>query len=338
MMQRGFSFIEVITSVLISSIIGLVLFQSLSQFSKALNFVNNTATIQTEKVLLDRQWDRDFSGMFAPLKKIPIDREQEVALPKETAEESQQLNAKDKKDQREDNKYQADPFIFTAEQDGTVTMLSCITSNPALMYGNLLPRIVRVVYRLVPSTLQEGLYVLVRQQSEDLELNAFKNTKDAKVRAYELVTGVKSLKVEAWAEKIVKKEKQKQNQQSEQAQTLPIQQQKKEEEKAEPRVFIPWQEWQKIDKEEKKKLERVLVPAFIKITITFVQGSKEIEQVFWYAPAYDATPVMIKGPSLLMTDGERRSRKQTEEQYGKINEQLQDFNERVLSKKMEQKR
>lgn len=331
-LRPGFSFIEVITSVLISSIIGLVLFQTLFQFSKALNFVDTTATVQTDKLLLDRQWDRDFSGMLAPHKKKPEVRDQE-GQPKENKQALTEEPQK-KKDKTEEEKFHADPFVYTAEADGAVTMISCITSNPALMYGNLLPRIVRVVYRVVPSKTQEGIYTLLRQQSEDLELSSFSNTKEGKVRAYELVSGIKKIKLEAWVEKTTKKETtppQQPNQQS--SQTT----QKKEQEKPEPRVFVPWQEWQKIDKEEKKKFELALVPTFIKITVIFVHGTKEKEHVFWYAPAYDNQPVIIEGPSLLLTDRERSNKKYTENQYGKINEQLQDFNERVLSKKMVQK-
>lgn len=327
--MRGFSLIEVMVALFIGSLLSMVLFQSLSQASKALRFVDDTSHTQTEKTLLDRQWDRDFSGMFAPLKKIQVSRDDDEKKTENAPAEQPKQDAKQKEKEKEEEKYHPDAFAATVDQNNMVTMFTCITSNPALMYGNLLPRIVRVVYKLVPEKDQEGRYALVRQQSDDLELAVF-TKQDSKIRAYTLASGIKSMKLEAWVEKIPKKEDKKKKDQQ------PPSEQEKKQQTAEPkkRVFVPWQEWKKVSDDDKKKFELALIPALIKMTVTFIQGKQEREQVFWYAPLYGIQPVVIEGPSALLTNKERDGRKQAQEQYGKINEQLQDFNDRVLSKKM----
>ncbi len=332
-MTYGFSLVEMVVAMLIGSMISLLLFQSLGQFSKAAQSVDHIATIQTDKALLDRQWDRDFSGMFAPLKKTAStnqegkDKEQTQAPkpPALTAAEQQ-------KNQKEEEKYHADPFTYTVDQHGMVTMISCITSNPALMYGNLLPRMVRVVYQLVPDAYEQGYFMMKRQQSDDLELASF-TKKDSSIRAYQLVSNIKKVTLEAWVEKIPKQ----QPAQSSQASPGQAKDTKKEKKEEQKRSYILWQEWKNMNDEEKKKYEMVLLPTFIKIVVTFIEkiknGTRESEQTCWYAPQYDIQPVIIEGPSLLPTDKQRDGQKQATQQYRKINDDLQDFHDRVLSKK-----
>lgn len=327
-MKYGFSLLEVVIGVLISSILSITLFQSLFQVSKALRYVDGASHMHTDITILDRQLDRDFSGMFLPLKKAPPVRED--GDKKDASVPAEQPKKQDpQKPEKEEDKYQPDAFVINLEQTtGTVSMFSCITSNPALMYGNLLPRIVRVVYRLVPDRHQEGLYTLTRQQSDDLDLAVFTD-KSSKIRAYTLISGIKQIKIDAWIEKIKKPEK------NQQEQKKPGESEKKQtQDGPAKRVFVEWQAWKKTNEDEKKQFELALIPALMKITVIFMQGKREVEQVYWYAPLYDMRPVMIEGPSALLTDKERDGKKQAEQQYGKINEQLQDFNERVLSKKV----
>ncbi len=320
MMQKGFSLIEVTFGLLISSMIALILFESLSQSNGILSRVVSVSSIERRVALMQQQFETDFSGMFSPriIEKDDDDDEGDQGKD-EKKEKSSPPKKADKKEKEQEDSFKT--FSFESDERGLVKILSFVTTNPLSVYQQPSPRAVRVAYRVIADPENQGKLLLLRQESEELSLKKFEaatkretiKSGQKPIRSYEIARDIENIKFEFFVEKIEKKEPEKAQ--------LAGQQQSKDkdnpssvkgsEDKGEekPRAFMLIDEWKKLSDDEKKKYETPEIPAFCSFKIFMNDEKKHIHTFeFLFSTCAGYVPVVVKGVTSLPSAHETQQR------------------------------
>lgn len=166
MIKQGFILVEVLISLVISSMLTGVLFLTISQISVGVRAVDNVMNVHTRALIAIRQLERDIAGAMLVQGKITKN-------------------------------------FFSQEKDDNCHLLTFITNNPLQQWQGSVttPRLVRVTYRLVTdkavSKNKDKRYTLTRQESTDLAFDAKQANDDTKKksRAYEMIDGIASFKI-----------------------------------------------------------------------------------------------------------------------------------------------
>jgi len=320
MMQKGFSLIEVTFGLLISSMIALILFESLSQSNKILSRVVSVSSIERKVALMQHQLETDFSGMFPPRIIEKEDDEQESQDKDREKEKSPSSKKPDKKEKEQENGFKT--FSFESDDRGFVSILSFVTTNPLSVYQQPSPRAVRVAYRVIADPENQGKLLLIRQESEELSLKQFEaatkketiKSGQKPIRGYEIARDIESIKFEFFVEKI---EKSSDVKTSEAPQEGKDKDKKTEEEK--PRVFILIDDWKKLSDDEKKKYETPEIPAFCSLKIFMNDERNHIHTFeFLFATCAGYEPVIIKGATSLPSAHEMQQRKAGQEETDRM--------------------
>lgn len=195
--MRGFTLLEVMIATAIASTISVVLFVALRQTMGYQERVDTLVDTYTRATLIQNQLERDFMGFFVPNEAYEL----------VSSKTGTQSGGKEKAEQ-------IDRIFYGTKGKEQFGMLSFITTNAMQVYwgktmGAPKPLVARVVYRLNkikdssvrPEALDgqnknQDSYVLTRQESRNLDFAPFEGAPEKqKVRAYEIVDGVKSMKV-----------------------------------------------------------------------------------------------------------------------------------------------
>ncbi len=295
MMKKGYSLAEVMFGLLIGVMLSGIFFESLTSINKVFARVVATSSWQRQIAFMQQQFENDFSGMSVTPSKEQLE-------PEDIEKEGEKKDSeKNKKEQEEKEKSTFKSFIFEGTTSGLVNIMTFITTNPLLSYRQPSARVVRVAYRVVPDPENQGKFLLVRQQSEELVLKKFEAATKKEtikpgqvpIRSYEMVRGIESIKFEFFIEKIKKQEPDK-NKKPQAADTKQTKEEGKKEEES-PRVFVSIEEWLKLSDEEKDQFETPQFPAFIHITLSGNDERKKIRTAdFWFSPFYGLTPFVNK--------------------------------------------
>ena len=175
-MKQGFMLIELIIATLIASMIAGVLLTALSQSTRVQASVDNVINTSVRIGVVANQLEKDLMGAF-----IPVQAEEKEEQKKEQKEPS------DKKESKPIEK-----IFYSTNKDGKFDTLTFVTNNPLVVFvgkdvGVVKPKIVRVQYSLKPEVDKKNSYLLLRQESMELDLEQYKN-----VREYEVVSGIKN--------------------------------------------------------------------------------------------------------------------------------------------------
>jgi len=203
-MKPGFTLLELIIVLALAGIIGTALFSSLFFFNQGSGIANQLISIDSKAALVQNQFDKDISGAFIPYYFIKKKESDKSAEKKETSSEKTEKKSSKSEEARRRSKSEDERKRFLPlenafvmkQKDGVVSVLSFITSNPLAVYGAKTPRIVRVVYRLVPDRAkreEQQSFRLFRQELQQLE---FTPPDEVKAQGMLMVNGVKSLKLE----------------------------------------------------------------------------------------------------------------------------------------------
>jgi prepilin-type N-terminal cleavage/methylation domain-containing protein len=320
MMQKGFSLIEVTFGLLISSMIALILFESLSQSNKILSRVVSVSSIERKVALMQHQLETDFSGIFPPRIIEKEDDEQESQDKDREKEKSPSSKKPDKKEKEQENGFKT--FSFESDDRGFVSILSFVTTNPLSVYQQPSPRAVRVAYRVIADPENQGKLLLIRQESEELSLKKFEaatkketiKSGQKPIRGYEIARDIENIKFEFFVEKI---EKSSDAKTPEGPQEGKDKDKKKEEEK--PRVFILIDDWKKLSDDEKKKYETPEIPAFCSLKIFMNDERKHVHTFeFLFSTCAGYEPVIIKGVTSLPSSHETQQRKAGQEETDRM--------------------
>lgn len=174
MMHKGFTLIEVLFATAIAATISVLLIGLWNQMVQSQIRVERFTDIYGRAALYNAQIQRDISGAF-----IPLDELQTTGT-----QQNEQLKKIE--------------HVFVG--DATLQQLTFITNNPMPTYwservGGPQPAIVRVVYKLVPEKKRANSFVLMRQEGNSLDLKDY-TSENSKIRAYELITGVKNVAID----------------------------------------------------------------------------------------------------------------------------------------------
>ena len=211
---KGFSLLEVMLAMAISAGLTFILFQALTQSSLVLSKVVNTAQIHRNLTIVQQLWEREFSGIFSPTinwdpeseknesesspesKDKKSESEKKETPDKENATEKKEEKKEDKKTDSKDapeKKPVPQPFVYELDATNNLKMFTFITTNPTVVYDEPQTRMVRVMYKLEPDPENASTFILVHQQSEDLDPKHFISGAYNAIRSYPILKGIKTL-------------------------------------------------------------------------------------------------------------------------------------------------
>jgi type II secretory pathway component PulJ len=322
MMRKGFALLEIVFALVISSMIALILFQSLSQTNGVLSRVVSLSSIERRVALMQHQFETDFSGMFPPQL---IENEDEEEKPEE-GEKGKPVASQPEKGKKEEKEQENafKTFTFESDERGFVKILSFVTTNPLSVYQQPSARAVRVAYRVVADPENQGKLLVLRQESEELSLKKFEaatkketiKSGQKPIRSYEIARDIENIRFEFWVEKIEKKEPAKspspaqpqQDKEKEGGVSSTKTSESKVEEK--PREFMILDDWKKLSDDEKKKYEVPEIPAFASLKIFMNDEKKRVHSFeFLFCTCMGYQPVLVKGATSLPSAHEIQQRK-----------------------------
>lgn len=281
----GFTLIEITIALFISSMLTLLLYQSFSQAQRAAR--NSSALIDavTAMPIAYNQLEKDFTTIFVPARVFSDIADK--AQKKEGASSPAQTTASSPE---ESDKKPKEPFkdIFVSTlQEKNLAQLSFISTHSLALYNTVVPHAVRVLYRLMPTVDNPKIFTLVRQETTTLDM-PLKKFKEEKVREYDLMRGVKELRVELLVpEKEPEAEQQPGQEKQEQKQTKQEQQ---------PKKYITLDKWEGDSEKGDKKTEH-LIPAYIHVIGVLIDPATEREYPFEWrfaVPVFDDVVLRVK--------------------------------------------
>ncbi len=299
MMQRGFSLIELVIALLISSILAVVLFGILNQTSSSLVSIESIVSSDITIASFYDRLERDVTGAFVPPIGDPDLADKAFTQQLKQAEEQEQKQQEQQQDQKNKNVIAQKKLVKSAslqdiqikkafvyeEKNKNLAQFSFITCNPLAVYREAKPCIVRVVYTLRPES-GAKTYTLERQESLKLGLKAA-----LKARAYPLLRYIESLRLEFLAPQPVDEK--------EKPVAVELDQQKEKKKSAAP--LITFKQWpikeEMVDKDDKKI--RPDLPQFVKVYLRYANPvDKQIKN---YEFLFPIRCFRAPSPSLLNT-------------------------------------
>ncbi len=189
----GFTLIEIVIGIMLSSIVSLVLYNMLNQTTRVVENVTSYTNLDNKIAVLYNQIDKTISAAFLP-------RIEEVRSTLSTETVTVIKTNKTGKPENKEEKKQKVEKIFYSENDGAnLKLLTFLSTGAVRGYDESGGNITRVVYRLVKDEQNPGFFkLLIQQNSKFLDLDILK-PENSKTRSYELATGIKSLKAVYYA-------------------------------------------------------------------------------------------------------------------------------------------
>lgn len=272
--SSGFSIIELMIALVISSMLTLLLYQSFSQSQRSARNNNSVLDVVTVMPIAYNQLEKDFSTIFVPARVF-----------KDLAQQAQKKNntsgAAGQPVAESPDKKPKEPFkeIFVCTlKEKNLELLSFISTHSLALYNTVLPHAVRVVYRLVPLANRPDLFSLVRQETTKIDMPLAK-FKEEKIREYDLMRGVKEIKVELLVPEKPAEEPQESDKEKKVTKSSPPKQ---------PKKYKSLTAWQG-DSSEGEKPE-YLIPAYINVAGIFVDLATDREYPFEWkfaVPVFD---------------------------------------------------
>lgn len=274
MKSPGFSMLEIIVVMAVSTIIMTCLFEIYNQTSSNMNKVQRFVLQDSHIITLQHRLEKDFTGLSAIWYK-------QSDFEKIKAQQEKKEPSKDFKKQSF--------YFYSTNKDQQLDILTFITTSSLQSYGDVSSSFVRVVYKLEPDTINKGLFKLMRK--EIFPATEFIDEKVLNAgNFYELTTGIKSIQVSyhlvdrvALNKQFRAEKKEGQKEQDSQEELPPI-----------IRIVKQWQPIESIekaqetsirkddssDKEKELDLGGAPVPKFVEIKVVFGQTLQQKEQEY----------------------------------------------------------
>ena len=188
-MKSGFSLIELVIAMVISSFVVLSIYQVIDQVRRNTLRIEESVQYSDVVVRLDQEFTRTLSGMMVP--GIPLIADTKAT---DTVQTTTQVNAQKKSPEKKQTEESKTPPFFAEIKNDKLVRLNCVTLNPLAVYDAISPRPVRVEYRLEEQQYEGNTsHRLVRQELRDLSLKEQDELQKAPV--YELLDNVTSFSV-----------------------------------------------------------------------------------------------------------------------------------------------
>jgi len=280
--KKGFTLVEILIAMAIASFVIGLLFNGIFQANNMMKKNDSRIDMTQRAALVLHQFQKDIMGSFVPLEAQPKEKKAETTDSKSTttasnpSQQPKKTPSKKKKDTKPLTK-----IFYGTTKNKNLDLLTFITNNILEIYwsdraGKARPKIARVVYRLVKDKNEKDSYTLLRQESSKLDFDAFKLDTTKKIRAYELISGIKELSVQYMVQEEKKEDKEKASQNEEPSEDKTNKQQ-------EPKKFKTSKIWdlEKEKKEDKEdKPEKRKVPNYVLIKIVLWDDVKESTETF----------------------------------------------------------
>lgn len=156
MIRPGFSLIEILIAMAISSFVMTMVFSTISMLQKSSSRYNELITVDSQQEILFSQLQKDIAGIVLPAYGFK-------ASPKDKPEDAQK---------KQQEYYEKFTFQFEMVED-RLKMLTFVTTSILATYGAEKPHLVRVRYTLVPDERNNKYFTLMRQESTELLLQDF---------------------------------------------------------------------------------------------------------------------------------------------------------------------
>jgi prepilin-type N-terminal cleavage/methylation domain-containing protein len=263
-MRAGFTLLEVLLVLAIVGIMGTMLFTSLTQINLGSRVADSMIDDSERALLLHQQLEKDFMGVMIPVGAVFEEEEKDKSKPSEQKAPAQ---SKATTQEKKEKAKVVTKVFFANMKDTNLDTLTFITNNPLQVFwsekvGKLKPLIGRVVYRLVPEKNVKNLFTLKRQESSELQFDAYKIGGTKEIREFAVVEGIQSLSIE-YSYVLEPKEKE----------------EKKKEEKSKREVKTE-KEWNSDDKEQKKKRDGKEFPDWITVKFVLWDEAREKTQEY----------------------------------------------------------
>ena len=176
--RRGFSLIEVVIAVAVSSFLSIMVFQAVSLFQRSALRYHEMAQYVRQQELWYRELEKDLSATVIPLsgftkevkKEVPQKDAQGVA-PQKQEKASEKGDDFQKKNQEYAQKFSLHCTIENgANGESLCRNITWVTTNVLRVYGQQKPLLVRVRYYVQPDPEYPGLYTLYRQELPILDM------------------------------------------------------------------------------------------------------------------------------------------------------------------------
>ena len=175
MMRPGFSLIEILVALTISSFVMQMVFTTISLLQKSARRYNELIASDSQQEMLFGQLQKDISGMVIPIYGF-------VASSKDKPEEQQ----------KKQEQYNAQYGLQIEIENERLKSLSFVTTSVLGSYGVFKPRLARVRYLLTPEE-NSSYFKLLRQESAELSLADFEKDNDKnKNFSHTIALGIKT--------------------------------------------------------------------------------------------------------------------------------------------------
>lgn len=278
--KPGFTSFEIIMVMAVSAIMMTALLEIYNQVTVNMKRVERFVFEDSQLLALKNRFGKDISGMSS-IWYI----ENKLKADDGTVQQKPQ----------DDDKKMKSNYFYSVNKNGRLDILTFLTTSAVQSYGSVQYCFVRVVYQLENDPKHEGLFRLMRKEivtpSENIDEQALQ-----KGKAYELVSGIKSIDISYQLVDKIELQRQYDEQQKLKAQEksdkkLEQSEEKKQEPKAIIRVVKQWnladiaKDEKKLEKSTEKKedeedLGGAAVPKFIEIKIVFGATDQQIEKSY----------------------------------------------------------
>ena len=171
MNHSGFSLLELVIALLISSMMALALYQTFHQTQKTVMHVDAFIQRNVFVTLLYNQLDKDISSIFVP----------HSAYSQESSKKS---------DKKNEEKASLEKIIYAQSEQGHLKELSFITTSALIGYNEIAQRLIRVTYVLKSEA--NDLFTLMRTESTQLEYGP---EKPLNVNSYVIAEHIKNFSI-----------------------------------------------------------------------------------------------------------------------------------------------
>lgn len=257
----GFTLLELLIGTAIAGVLLTILFTTLYQINRSKKNLDNVIHKSNRVSLIHHQLERDLMGAFVPV--IPEVPESPKEDKKEEPVKPGEQKKEDKKEVEKKPQPVVDKIFFSENKGANIATLTFISNNPMPVYwskkaGKPQPKIVRIVYRLVPDPAKRNSYKLMRQEGDELGYDAYDPgipVEKQEFRPFEVIDGIKNLSAVYYYTPMKKPPQP----------TKPGE--KPQEQKPEKKEYKTTKEWGKKKKDEKGSSEVPPVPRFVELTL-----------------------------------------------------------------------
>lgn len=208
-MKPGYSLLELMIGIFLASMLAITLFQSVRNTTTTVELADDIMDLDMRVAIFHHQFARDTIGIF-----LPEQSPEQAPAPEATKQplkpgEKAPLPSKDEKPetaQKPSSVAQApadgarlpDKLFYSVNEQGQISEFTFITANPMSVYEKatnvtVKPRMVRVMYRLLPDEQHENSFTLYRQEVDNLDVSAVDKKAATPVRMYPLMHNIKKM-------------------------------------------------------------------------------------------------------------------------------------------------